>query len=172
MAGGSRWAKLATIAAAILAMTGGIEMLLFQGAGGRIPHQQVDEFGQVRDLSEPLADAVWPLWTGRPLPQWHIDERFCCNLTVLAAPQWVAGLSARWQGIQFLPVVLFQAVGIVCLWRVGLDDQSNASGSNAKVRAGARFEPQVPSHLGIDQQQEGSRDCQQSQDAEAQPNRA
>ena len=50
MAGGSRWAKLATIAAACLALIGGVEMLLFQGAGGRIPHQEIDKFGHVQNL--------------------------------------------------------------------------------------------------------------------------
>ena len=65
--------------------------------------------------------AVWPIWTGEPVPAWRFDERFCRNLTALAAPEWVAGLSPRWQGIQFLPVLLFQAVGIFGLWRFGLD---------------------------------------------------
>jgi hypothetical protein len=153
----------ATWLALALALAGGTEMLLFQGVDGRVPHY----------IADPLFTAVWPLWTGQPLPDWRYDERFCCNLTVLAAPEWVAGLSARWQGIQFLPMVLFQAVGIIGLWRFGLGDRGNARGPNVAVRPDAVSRTQAPvSNLGINEQQEGRRDRQESQDAEAQANRA
>ena len=86
-------------------------MLMFQGVGGRIPQY----------IADPLAEGVWPLWSGEPLPPWHSKERFCRNLAVVAAPEWVARCPDRWQGIQFLPLLLFQLAGIVGLWRFGLD---------------------------------------------------
>src|SRR3954451_200706 len=54
MAGNSRWARVARTIAAALAAVGGIEMLLFQGVGGRIPP----------DVPAPLVEVVWPLWNG------------------------------------------------------------------------------------------------------------
>jgi len=72
-------------------------MFLFQGADGRIPH----------DVADPIAQGVWPLWSGEPVPWWRFNERFSRNLTVVARPSWVARLAPRWQGIQFLPLVLF-----------------------------------------------------------------
>ncbi len=118
MAGDSRWARLATIAAAGLGLIGGVEMLLFQGAGGRIPHQQVDRSGQVRELDEPLANAVWPLWTGRdPYPGWRFEEQFGENLVSLIAPERIKGLPPRWRCVQFLPLVLIQFLAIAGLWR-------------------------------------------------------
>ena len=71
--------KVATWLALVLALAGGVEMFLFQGAGGRVPH----------DIADPLVEAVWPLWAGEPVPWWRFNERFCRNLTVLAAPDWV-----------------------------------------------------------------------------------
>ena len=156
--------RAATWLALALAFAGAIEMLLFQGVDGRVPH----------DIVDPLFEAVWPLWTGQPLPaSWHPSERFCRNLTVLAAPDWIAGMSPRWQGIQFLPLVIFQAAGLIGLWRFGLDDRGNAPREKIAERANALPQPQVPaSNLGIDQEQERRRDCEQNQDAEAQANRA
>ena len=114
MAGGSRWAKLATIATAGLATIGGVEMLLFQGAGARIPHQEMTSSGQVRDLKEPLAKVVWPIWTGQdPSPSW----RFGRNLVTMSAPESIKRLSPRWRFVQFLPLVLVQCLAIVGLWR-------------------------------------------------------
>ena len=86
-------------------------MFLFQGADGRIPH----------DVYDPIAHGVWPLWSGEPIPWWRFNERFSRNLTVTAAPQWVASLPPQWQWIQFLPLLMFQAAGILALWRFGLD---------------------------------------------------
>lgn len=163
LSGESALSTVAGWLALALTLAGGTEMLLFQGVGGRIPH----------DIADPLFTAVLPLWNGRPLPAWRYDERFCRNLSVLIAPDWVAGLSARWQGIQFVPVVLFQAVGIIGLWRFGLPDRGNAPGPNVSVPAATVRRPGSPdSNLGIDEQQEGRGDRQQSQDAEAQANRA
>ena len=42
------------------------------------------------------------------------------------SPTGSPGSSPRWQGIQFLPLVLFQAAGLIGLWRFGLDDRRNA----------------------------------------------
>jgi hypothetical protein len=146
LAGDSTFSKVATWLALLLAAAGGVEMLLFQGAGGRIP----------QDIADPLVQAVWPLWSGEPVPWWRFNERFCRNLTVLAAPDWVARKGPQWQGIQFLPLLLFQAAGIVALRRFGLDDGS---------RRGRRG-----SSLGIDQQQEGRGECQERQDAQPETN--
>jgi hypothetical protein len=114
LAGDSPWSRIATVAALALAIAGGAEMVLFQGAGGRIP----------QDIADPLVKAVWPLWSGEPLPAWHSKERFCRNLAVVAAPEWFARCPARWQGTQFLPLLLFQLAGILGLWRFGLDRES------------------------------------------------
>ena len=54
LAGSSRWARAATMVGISLALIGGVEMLLFQGAGGRIPHEGIDDRGQQRPLAEPL----------------------------------------------------------------------------------------------------------------------
>ena len=40
--------------AVVLALAGGVLMLLFQGVGARIP----------QDIPDPLVQAVWPLWRG------------------------------------------------------------------------------------------------------------
>jgi hypothetical protein len=146
ISGESNLARAATWLALALAVAGGVEMLLFQGAGGRIP----------QDIADPLAQAVWPLWSGEPLPPWHSKERFCRNLAGIAAPEWVARCGVRWQGIQFLPLLLFQAAGIAALWRFGGDCHSDDG-----VRR---------SNLSVDQQQERRGDRQEGQDAEAQAN--
>jgi hypothetical protein len=162
LSGETALARAATWLALALALAGAIEMLLFQGVDGRVPHT----------IADPLTTAVLPLWNGQPLPWWRYDERFCRNLTVLAAPDWVRGLIPQWQGLQFLPLVLFQAAGIIGLWRFGLDEQGNAARGKTASRASALPPVQTPaSNLGIDQQQERGRDCQQSEDAEAQTNR-
>ncbi len=106
VAGTSRLARLAMIVLTVLALAGGAQMLLFQAVGGRIPP----------DISDPLRDAVWPLWTtGDPLPEWRYKERFCCNLVSLIAPKTIARLDPRWQAIQFLPLVLAQGLAILSL---------------------------------------------------------
>ena len=106
LAGTSRFARLAMIVLTALALAGGAEMLLFQAVGGRIPP----------DISDPLRDAVWPLWTrGDPPPAWRFKERFCCNPVTLIAPKTIARLDRRWQAIQFLPLVLAQGLAILGL---------------------------------------------------------
>ena len=83
-------------------------ILLFQGVGARLPQY----------VADPLRDAVWPVWRGDPLPAWWTgDRRFARNLFEMAFPELVRSLPARWQGLQFLPLVAFQALGIAALCR-------------------------------------------------------
>jgi hypothetical protein len=106
LAGNSRLVRVATIIAMVLALAGGAEMLLFQAVGGRIP----------QFVSDPLIEAIWPLWTtGNPLPDWRYRERFCCNLVTLIAPRRIASLDPRWQALQFLPLVMAQGLAILGL---------------------------------------------------------
>ena len=123
LAGESRLSRVATWLALVLALAGGVEMFLFQGADGRIPH----------DVYDPIANGVWPLWSGDPIPWWRFNERFSRDLTVVAAPQWVASLPPRWQWIQFVPLLLFQATGFVALWRFGLDGERAGPSSSSLV---------------------------------------
>ncbi len=122
LAGESALSKVATWLALLLALAGGAEMFFFQGADGRIPHDVVD----------PIAHGVWPLWSGEPIPWWRFNERFSRNLTVVAAPESVARLAPGWQWIQFLPLLVLQAAGILALWRFGLDGQ-RAAAKPAKI---------------------------------------
>jgi hypothetical protein len=120
LAGRSRWLKVATPIAAVLAVAGGIEMVLFQGAGARIPHEAQNRPGHIEPLSDPLRQQVWPLWIGQePPPDWRFGERFCRNLVSLAAPRWIGRIAPRWQFVQFLPLVLAQGLAILGLWRLG-----------------------------------------------------
>ena len=106
--GDSRLAKVATATASVLGLIGGIEMLLFQGAGGRIPHQEL----------EPLSNAVWPLWTGQvPYPGWQFGEQFSPTLVSLFMPETIKRLSPSLRFIQFLPLVLVQVITIAGFWR-------------------------------------------------------
>lgn len=105
---GGRWAKPVLAVALILALAGAVEMLLFQGAGARIPNV----------ISEPLLNAVWPIWEGEnPTPGWRFGERFARNLVSLAAPSVVKSLPPAAQPLQFLPLVVVQAGAIVLFWR-------------------------------------------------------
>ena len=94
LASRSWWARAAMIVGACLALAGGVEMLLFQGAGGRIPHEVLDAHGQHRLLNEPLAEQVWPLWTGRdPYPGWQYGDQFERNLVSLR----MSDVSSGWR---------------------------------------------------------------------------
>ena len=120
LAGRTRWARAATIAGACLALAGGVEMLLFQGAGGRIPDKEGDHRGHHRLLNEPLAEQVWPLWTGKdPHPYWQFHEQFCQNLVSLRLSDHLNRLAPRWRFVQFLPLILAQVLAVVALWRFG-----------------------------------------------------
>ena len=89
--------------AVTLAVCGGLAMLLYQGVGGRIPH----------DYPDPLLNPVLPLWRGDPLPPgWVNGERFSRTLVAWLAPQHLSKWpeSRRW--VQFTPLVAFQLLGI------------------------------------------------------------
>lgn len=109
LAGRGRCATGFAIVATGLALAGGVEMLLFQGAGGRIPNE-------VRGgtLAEPLRDAVWPLWTRGDSP--YVDG-FSRNLVSIALPQWVEQLPTRWKFVQMIPLALAQVAAILLLWK-------------------------------------------------------
>lgn len=92
-----------TAVAVGLAMIGGALMLLFQGVGGRIPH----------DLADPLLGIVWPLWRGDPVPPWWLGGRFDRTIVAWVWPQ----TSQTW--LQFIPLVAFQVAAIgIMLWKV------------------------------------------------------
>lgn len=101
--------RLVTMIALVLAVWGGAFMLMFQGVGGRVP----------QDIANPLVEFVWPAWSGGRLPFSPNGERFARNLVSIAAPDWSGKLPDVWQSAQFLPLVLFQAVMIVLLIRIG-----------------------------------------------------
>jgi hypothetical protein len=116
----SCWSRVAAVAGIGLALIGGVEMLLFQGAGGRIPHEGIDARGLQRPLAEPLAEQVWPLWTGQtPNPSWRYGEQFSRNLVSLAVSNRLDRLDPRWRFVQFLPLILGQALAIAGFARLG-----------------------------------------------------
>jgi hypothetical protein len=91
----------ATVVAVILAVAGGVLMLLFQGVGARIP----------QDFAHPLVEVVWPLWRGDPVPLWREGARFD---TTIVAWRWPGLARSAWQ---FLPLVLGQGLAIALMWR-------------------------------------------------------
>jgi hypothetical protein len=98
-AGGRGWTTLA----ALLAVLGGVEILMFQAVGARVPDA----------IARPLVEGVWPLLRGdRPLPDWAFGHRHARNLASLAWPEGVKRLPVGAGWIQFLPLVAFQAVMI------------------------------------------------------------
>jgi hypothetical protein len=107
LSGNSPDARAATALAFGLFLAGWMLMLLFQGADARIPHT----------YNDPLVQAVWPLWKGHePIPAWRSGERFCENLlSVIAKPE-IGKLPAGWQWVQFVPLILAQAVAIAVAW--------------------------------------------------------
>jgi hypothetical protein len=92
----------ATLAAVALALAGGVLILLFQGVGARIP----------QDIPDPLRQAVWPLWRGDPVPRWATDGRFARNLVGQLGPATGARLPERWRWLQFVPLLVLQALAI------------------------------------------------------------
>ncbi len=143
LAGDSRLASVATFAAGALGFAGGLLMLLFQGVDGRIPH----------DIADPLVEAVWPLWTGQlTLPVWRENERFAPNLVSLLFPAWTSRLGPQREALQFLPLVLFQAAGIVAIGRLSrsnaADQERLSSGQTTAETARAAAQT---SNLDIDQ---------------------
>jgi hypothetical protein len=140
---------------------GGVEMLLFQGAGGRIPHS----------FSEPFIEAVWPLWTGQnPHPDWRYGERFCRNAVSVFLGDGITRLGPAWEPIQFLPLVVGQLLSIgalTLLLRQSSNERNSVPGrprrSFIAEDDAARLVP-TRSNLGVDQQQDGRRRDQDPRD--------
>jgi hypothetical protein len=97
--------KTITLSAVILALAGGVLILLFQGAGGRVPHE----------IADPLRQFVLPVWTGQPLPPAHVGERFTRTLVLLRYPEFVLALPTHRQWLQFVPLVAIQGLLIAIL---------------------------------------------------------
>ncbi len=85
--------------------------LLCLGVGGRLR----DEVNGV-PLDRPLSAGVVPLWTGRPIPSWWIDDRFARNLGGLAWDR-IGGapLPADLRWLEFLPLFVVLAVAVPTL---------------------------------------------------------
>jgi hypothetical protein len=73
-----------------------------------------------------LLEAVLPAWRGSALPAWWIGGRFTRNLVSLAVPDLVRSLPGRRQWVQFLPLVAFQAMGIIALCLLTRDDAARS----------------------------------------------
>jgi hypothetical protein len=101
-----------TALAVVLGLAGGVEILMFQAVGARVPD----------GIARPLVDGVWRLIRGdRPLPGWVFGNRYARNLASLAWPEGVKSLPI-WAGwAQFLPLVLVQGLMIVGMIRMVLD---------------------------------------------------
>ncbi len=153
LANGQRWSEFELAAGLALALAGGVIMLAFQGAGGRIPHF----------VNDPFFEAVLPLWQGKPLPPWWTGERiegtvererFEPNLVNLWAGDALRKRPAHSQAIQFLPLVIVQGLGILAILRLW-------PGGDHSRRLPAGLD------LRVDQQQDGRRADQDSQDPQA-----
>jgi hypothetical protein len=99
-----------------LALAGALLIRLFVGVGARLPET----------VNDPLAEVVWPLWRGDPIPAWWADlqkgqppwsQRFARNLVSIFLPGKVARLSDRWLWLQFVPLVVFQVGAIAVMVR-------------------------------------------------------
>ena len=90
-------------------------MLLFGGAGGRIPDA----------IDRPLIDGVWPIWRGDPLPYFAPKQRFDRNLVTVAYPDINRGLPPSLDFLIFAPLVGFQALAIFVAWRVVPSDPTS-----------------------------------------------
>lgn len=88
--------------AGILASLGGALILLFQGVGAQLP----------QDVLDPLVQVVWPLWSGGRIPPWWLGDRFTRTIPSVLAPGRFGGLPPGRQWLQFLPLVVGQAVAI------------------------------------------------------------
>jgi hypothetical protein len=108
--------------ACALTLWGGIVIFLFVGVGARLRNLIADPANPTLGipLSDPLGAAVVPLWRGEAPPDWWLGERFARNVASVALPQWVAGLPPTRQWLQFVPLLLLQALGVAgFLWMCG-----------------------------------------------------
>ena len=114
------------VIATILAVWGGVLILLFQGAGGQVP----------QFVGDPLREAVIPCWAGKPLPAWHSSGRFTRNVVAVVRPRWVGSLSPARQWLQLSPLIVAQvaAIGLLMFTRRSSDSRSLARES-AEPRA-------------------------------------
>jgi len=134
--------------AVLLAVAGGVLILLFQGVGARVR----------QDVEHPFSAVVWPLWLGHPLPRWWTGERFARTLTALLFRSWFDNVSTGWQAVQFLPLVLGQLAGIAGLFVITkAAGQSESSASS--------------SDLGVDQEEQRGGADEDAEDPEAKPQR-
>jgi hypothetical protein len=105
--------------AVVLALVGGVEMLMFQGVGGRIPPAP-EGVPFTTPFHEPWQAIVWPLWRGEPVPPWKEGIRFDRTIVSEAWPRAVAGLPVGWRWLSFVPLLAGQIVAISLLfWVVG-----------------------------------------------------
>ncbi len=142
---GGRWAGPALTIGTVLALLGAGEMLLFQGAGARIPNELGMRGRKSVAVSEPLFDAVWPIWTGTdPTPGWRFGERFSRNLVSIAAPGVVKSLGPRGEPLQFLPLVSAQAIAILILWRSIANRPTLSPSGPSPIRDGSRSTDPLP----------------------------
>jgi hypothetical protein len=101
LAWGGRWA---TVGFCVLALAGGVLMLLFVGVGGRVPQYYDD----------PLVQVVWPLWRGEIVPGWT-GEPFARNLYARHAAGLIRELRPGLRCLQFAPLVLAQVTAVVLM---------------------------------------------------------
>ena len=92
--------------AIVLSIVGWVEMTLFVGVGARIPEP----------ITRPFRDAVWPLWTGAPLPGWATGGRFARMVVDLRVDPKLSQAGA-WR---FVPLVVGQvlaSLGLIAICR-------------------------------------------------------
>lgn len=106
--------RAVTTLAVALAIVGAVEMLMFQGLGGRIPPAPepptIDS-----PYARPLREVVLPMWRGGPLPPWKEGARFDRNLAAEAWPAAIRDLPEGWRWLQFVPLVAGQVLAIGAL---------------------------------------------------------
>lgn len=102
---GGRWT---VIPAVMLAVGGGVVILLFQGVGAQLP----------QDLTDPITQIVLPHWLGEPVAPWWIGGRFTRTIVSEGWPEWVSRLDAGSQWVQFVPLVAGQVVALLALMAV------------------------------------------------------
>jgi hypothetical protein len=105
LAVGGRWAL---IPAVMLAVGGGVVILLFQGVGAQLP----------QDLDDPITQVALPHWLGEPVAPWWIGGRFTRTIVSEGWPEGVSRLDAGLQWLQFVPLVLGQVLAILALMAV------------------------------------------------------
>jgi len=100
--------RIVLIPALLLGIFGGVEMLLFEGVGGRVPDA----------IARPLVEGVWPIWRGDRLPGWVFGQRFAHNLASLTLPELERKLPPGFGFLTFAPLVGFQILAILAMCRV------------------------------------------------------